>query len=85
MADLIDRQAAIDIVEFECGEWRGLAGTIVKAIEQLPSAQPEIIWCRDCKHYSPFTDEYVSWCPIIGHKGLPEDAYCFRAERKDNG
>ncbi len=41
MDDLISRQAAIDIVEFECGEWRGLARTIVKAIEQLLSAHPE--------------------------------------------
>lgn len=41
MDDFISRQAAIDIVEFECGEWRGLARTIVEAIEQLPSAQPE--------------------------------------------
>ena len=39
--DLISRQAAIDIVEFECGEWSGLAKTIVKAFEQLPSAHPE--------------------------------------------
>ena len=41
MDKLISEQAAIDIVEFECGEWRGLARTIVKAIEQLPPAQPE--------------------------------------------
>ena len=41
MDKLISEQAAIDIVEFECGEWRGLASTIVKAIEQLPPAQPE--------------------------------------------
>ena len=42
MKDPIERQVAIDIVDFECGEWRGLAGTIVKAIEQLPPAQHEI-------------------------------------------
>jgi hypothetical protein len=41
--DCISRQAAIDIVEFECGEWRGLARTIVKAIEQLPPAQPKLL------------------------------------------
>lgn len=39
---LIDADAAINVVEFECGEWRGLARTIVKAIKQLPSAQPTI-------------------------------------------
>ena len=38
IADLISRQAAIDIVEFECGEWIGLARTIADRFKQLPSA-----------------------------------------------
>ena len=50
-SDTISRQAAIDIVRFECGEWEGLAKTIIKRFEQLPSAQPEIIHCRECKHH----------------------------------
>lgn len=41
MAEYIKKQDALDIVEFECGEWSGLARTIVEAIEQLPPAQPE--------------------------------------------
>ena len=41
MSDLISRQAAIDIVVFECGEWIGLAKEISKQLKQLPSAQPE--------------------------------------------
>lgn len=41
MDEHIGRQAAIDIVKFECGEWSGLARTIVEAIEQLPPAQPD--------------------------------------------
>jgi len=41
MIDLISRQAAIDIVEFECGEWSGLAKTIAEEIKQLPSVHPE--------------------------------------------
>ena len=39
--DCISRRAAIDIVRFECGEWKGLAKTIIKRFEQLPSVQPE--------------------------------------------
>jgi len=48
--DTISRRAAIDIVRFECGEWEGLAKTIIKRFEQLPSAQPEIkpIDYQDC-------------------------------------
>lgn len=41
MSDSINRQAAIEIVDFECGEWRGLAETIEKRLSGLPSAQPE--------------------------------------------
>lgn len=40
--DSIDRQTAIDIVVFECGEWAGLAKEISEQLSQLPSAQPEI-------------------------------------------
>lgn len=39
--DLISRASAIDIVRFECGEWEGLAKTIIKRFEQLPSVQSE--------------------------------------------
>lgn len=39
--DTIYRQAAIDLVNFECGEWTGLAKTIGNRINELPSAQPE--------------------------------------------
>ena len=37
MDDLINRQAAVDIVDFECGEWRGLAKTIIDRFEALPT------------------------------------------------
>jgi hypothetical protein len=36
--DTISRQAALDIVYFECGEWSGLAKTIEKRFDELPSA-----------------------------------------------
>ena len=41
MSDLISRQAAIDIVRFECGKWEGLAKTIEHEINALPSVQPK--------------------------------------------
>lgn len=77
MHDLISRQAAIGIVEFECGEWRGLASTIVKAIEQLPSAQPDIIRCKDCRHNHD--------CNIQYHAQAGEEFYCGAAERRIDG
>ena len=41
MSDLISRQAAIDIVRFECGKWEWLAKLLEYEINALPSAQPE--------------------------------------------
>ena len=55
--DTISRQAAIDTVEFECGEWIGLARTIVKAIEQLPSAQP-VLTCDGCRHVGTYDTDF---------------------------
>ena len=43
----------------------------------------KVTYCKDCKHYSPFTEETVSWCPVTGLKGLPADAYCYVAEKKE--
>ena len=67
MDDLISRHAAVDAlreIEFshymEFGEYIGEDTREVRliraekaqdTIEQLPSAQPEIIRCKDCKYY----------------------------------
>ena len=45
--DTISRQDAIEIVDFECGEWKGLAQTIVNGIKKLPSAQHEKVVSRN--------------------------------------
>ena len=79
MHDLISRQAAIDVIRFECGEWTGLAKTIENKINELPPAQPEIIHCRDCKHRGekPIADGRY-WCEI--HDTFMY--YCSDAERR---
>ena len=41
VGDTISRQAAIDIVTFECGKWKGPAKEITKQISALPSVQPK--------------------------------------------
>ena len=48
MNDLISRQAAIDI----CRKYNGYGSIwscILSDIQRLPSAQPEIIRCKDCR------------------------------------
>lgn len=69
--DHISRKAAIDALKI------AELGCEVEAIEALPSAEPEIIRCKDCYHYP---GEY-SDCPMIGWF-RHEDDYCSRAERR---
>ena len=91
MSDLISRQDAINAVI----EWYGCEpkdiGIFEKIIEKLPSAQPEIIRCKDCKHFRKWRSEEsakkfgqiygcarnVFDCP------KPED-FCSKAERRTN-
>ena len=75
MTDLISREAAAYIVDFECGEWRGLAMTIIDRFESLPSAERKGHWielkcgsvsiwkCSECEEI--FSENY-HYCPNCG-------------------
>jgi len=87
MSDTISRQAAIDALTHK---WDGMVTSVFDVINSLPSAQPEIIHCRDCKHWQ--SEEYIGnnnvHTPNIA--SLPcknwltgGDWYCGSAERKD--
>jgi len=76
--DIIYRRAAIDAADR--ADYTGLAiedvkkvtDEVVKEIKKLPSAQPEIIRCKDCKH--KHIENMVWTCPF----GLPggENFFC---------
>ena len=140
MSDVIYKQDAIDIVEFECGEWTGLAKEIAEQIQQLPSfvkdadcisrkalldqldlvdrlyvgdikvypessirlivknlpsAEPEIIHCKDCKRHNLSVEDVwdnpsLKWCPLVAYRGKAQGhefdyQYCVCAERKTDG
>lgn len=76
MSDLIDRQAAIDAHCELCGDrWRCDGNDICpdrEVFRLLPSVQPEIIRCKDCKH--KHLENMVWTCPF----GLPggENFFC---------
>ena len=102
MTNLISRQAAVDAAIEAVDEWDGgynltRADMIADAINNaVPSAQPEIILCRDCKYWLPHeqfgydedNEEYHDYCAKL----VPEDEYyafrrhadewCSRAERR---
>lgn len=89
--DTINRQQAIDALKQQAdtmSEWseryaeqrKGVL-TAVNIVEDLPSAQPKIIRCKDCNHF--YKDNLNQWC-FLGKYGVKEDDFCSRAERKTN-
>ena len=95
MDDLISRQAAIDALEKEKPTpFVNKDGSIDPfgagrqnqwyrdgiAIMNLPSAQPEIIWCKDCKHAEDMSiADGRYWCNY--HNGY--FSFCSEAKRKE--
>ena len=91
MNDLIDRQAAIDALSKEVRLVDGYyvendevidKDDAVEAMRLLPSAQPEIIRCKDCKWWS--NDDYRECSSPNYDDGYvtPAGFYCGYAERR---
>lgn len=49
-----------------------LLDELLQVVLELPSVQPEIIYCKDCKY----------WCE---HGYAKADDFCSRAERREDG
>ena len=83
--DAISRQAAIDeLVKmlgycFQADE--EVLDAVVTTVRELPSAQPEIIRCRNCKFASG--DSRI--CMQFGHSPIGELDFCAWAERRTDG
>ena len=72
MSDLIERQAAIDAIERNsCNTQRA-----IDAVNALPSAQPEIIRCKDCKWKNNHN------CTRAVEVWIDDNKYCAWAERR---
>lgn len=85
--DAISRQAAIDAFWKLDIELRPSAiDAITDMLKMLPSAQPEIIRCKECKHSEHWYKDKRR-CFLWHETGIDvfEDGYCNYAERKDNG
>ena len=53
-------------------------------LERLPSAQPEIIRCKDCKYYTrPWYCE--AWNNSPGFPVVSDEMFCSMAERREDG
>jgi len=95
--DLIDRAEAIDALRtherkpskkwFDNQldiEWNNAIDICCYDIEDLPSAQPEIIHCRDCRHWytgDGYNHENGAQCALT-HMWMSPDDYCSYGRRK---
>ena len=92
--DLISRQAAIDALNGEieitgrtnAEAVKGYVRLVKDRLERLPSAQPEIIRCKDCK----FVGTDATCCLVCNREGmglrpfhLYHDDFCSYAKRKE--
>ena len=88
MSELISRQAAIDAIENAFDREtilnRFVRKIAISVVRLLPSAQPEIIRCKDCKEYDPI---YTVGAGVCGHWNAKTEnnAYCSYAERRTDG
>lgn len=99
MDDLISRQDAIDAISCDItvtGRQNAelvaaTIGAFADRIKALPSAEPEIIRCKDCENWIPGyitdNDDFIppkcgKYQQMVGHSS---DDYCSHAERKTDG
>lgn len=82
--DPIEREAVVDILHDAmqgCSESEeDLIGDIVSKVDLLPSAQPEIIRCEDCKYWREH--KYTPYCGFNAIYTKADD-FCSRAERRE--
>lgn len=90
MADLIDRQAAIKAIEDLQSCYNGFSDTydkacIIGALEEVPSAQPEIVRCRECKWWEKQEDSTLGYCNAAKHcyYSLNWEVQIYRRHRAD--
>ena len=102
MNDLISRQQAIDALEEQLdylqmlnkdenpkaeSKWYGV-NWARNTIADLPSIQPEIIYCKNCKHhwtYKSMDRMPIERCDLEQTFYDAEHDFCSLAERRENG
>lgn len=94
--DTISRQAAIDaadeLLQIATHEEKHKLSMLRRVLKDvLPSAQTEIIRCRDCRHFEYDHPYIIQGVPVLGHEvcnawgdgcKTDENGYCFLAERR---
>ena len=86
MQDLISRQAAIEALDkrFDSIPMEQTTEILLlrKDLRNLPSAQPELIRCKDCKHYYALNEVRGNCSEYNFVEKIPID-FCSWAERRE--
>ena len=90
--DFISRQAAIEALDGEieitgrtnAEAVKGYVRLVKDRLERLPSAQPEIIHCKECKYYR-WESDMCDYPYATAHNVVHEDDFCSKAERRTDG
>lgn len=78
MSDLINRQAAIDaVLNLDVSKRVSWMDAVIDEIDALPSAQPDVVHCRECVH----ADKYYH-CDYMNTWNHP-DVYCYYGKWKN--
>ena len=97
MEQLISRQAAIEVVQKRHMMLSKEKVLLINDLEKLPSAQPEIVRCKDCKHWIPYDWMFSEVWQSRNIADYPEDEmgckwcdmsmkandFCSRADRRE--
>ena len=84
MYDLISRQELLESIERISVKGNVLDDDwIYRFIKEFPSAQPEIIRCKDCKYAHLGSWYCEAWNNSPGFPVVQEDGFCWLAERKE--
>ena len=86
MNDLISREDAIKEAYTITIDGESFDVVQVETLQGLPSAQPEIIRCKDCIYYDAYVDgiEKYQWDGFCSNwaRNTYEDWYCSRADMR---
>ena len=84
--DTISRQAVKKVLK----DWYenlivGSLNGLIKRIDAIPSTEPQIIRCKDCKHHG-YDRRDLPYCNINDYGyGWKDEDFCSYAERKGDG
>ena len=87
MDDTISRQAAIEVVQNRHMMLSKEKVLLINDLEKLPSTQPKIIYCKDCKHhwtYKSMDRMPIERCDLEQTFYDAEYDFCSLAERREN-